>query len=90
MANAEQEAQEPIPGSNYHYWHDKVAKGEGAAPAPVPQPLAEAVAPTKSLTNIDKFSLLEEDDVRSRPTALDHSSGTCHAKSAQAAASGRR
>jgi hypothetical protein len=26
--------------AKYHYWHDKVAKGEGAAPDPTPQLLA--------------------------------------------------
>ena len=60
MANAEQEAQEPIPGSNYHYWHDKVAQGDSAAPQPEHTPIAVAAAVSAVLptVSIEDFGIM--------------------------------
>ena len=57
-------AVDEITNSGYHYWHNTVPKGEGAAPAPVPIALASgAAAVTRPVADISAFSFLEEDDV---------------------------
>ena len=58
---------EAIANPGYHYWHGKVPKGEGAAPAPVPQPVATTSDVTHQMVNIDNFMFLEEDDVCAAP-----------------------
>ena len=65
-ADAEDEA---IANPGYNYWHGKVPKGEGAAPAPVPQQVETAGEVTRQMVDIDSFMFLEEDDVRGCPTA---------------------
>ena len=56
-----------IANPGYHYWHGTVPKGEGAAPAPVPQQIATTSEATLQMVNIDNFMFLEEDDVCDSP-----------------------
>jgi hypothetical protein len=59
---SEPAAKEP---SGYHYWHDKVAHGEGAAPVPEPQLLASTAAAADARgppSSIDSFGLLDDED----------------------------
>ena len=64
-------AADEVSNPGYHYWHDTVPKGEGAAPTPVPKALETVVPTTKLLSNIDSFSFLEEDDLIKLYIALD-------------------
>lgn len=56
-------AEEANPG--YHYWHDKVAKGEGAAPITEPKRIAVEMADpaNDSHVSIENFALMDDDDV---------------------------
>ena len=53
--------EEKLEGSKYHYWHDKVPQGEGAAPPPEHKPIAvETTTAPKELptVSIDNFGLM--------------------------------
>ena len=63
----ETEDVDAIANPGYHYWHGTVPKGEGAAPAPVPQQIATTSEATLQMVNIDNFMFLEEDDVCDSP-----------------------
>ena len=60
--NAADDADERGPG--YHYWHDKVAQGDSAAPQPQHTPLAvDTVAESAPPLSVDSFAFLDDDDV---------------------------
>lgn len=65
--SAEVDDEPAVATPGYHYFHDKVASGEGAAPAPQPQKLAveavEGAAPVIPPKTIDTFSFMDDDDV---------------------------
>jgi len=64
-------ATKPVMASSagYSYWHDKVAKGEDAAPLPEHKPIAAGAAtnatslPEDTAITIDKFAFMDDDEV---------------------------
>jgi len=60
-----QSAEKKEEKASYHYWHDKVPKGEQAAPPPEHTPIAVRVASVESQrsTSIEDFAFMDDEDV---------------------------
>eukprot|EP00900_Chrysochromulina_parva_P003886 jgi/Chrpa1/13499/Chrysochromulina_OHIO_Genome00019104-RA len=65
VATAAAETAESIANPGYHYWHDKVAQGEAAAPKPEPKLLAAETTEVKGPApkTLDSFAFLDDGEV---------------------------
>jgi len=57
-------AEEEVKGGGYHYWHDKVPQGEGAAPLPEHKPIEVATVSERALpeVTITDYGMMDDEE----------------------------